>query len=246
MWPTGGRGHPKNRRRPHEPGLSISAKPSMLRDFKADQKAVHGTSGEGLDRLPVSRGAWRRTQRQSQRYVSSWAFHERRRGGTANAAGLSAPMCSRQGIMSKHEETFKDFAAVARKRGHTAESLAERFRGKIENPSEFFERVMTCRYKGEDRSWVVIPYRSVLEFYNQELHYFRDSNPKQRTCACGCGLPVFEKRKWASAACRKRVQRQCVTDMPKGVRQVSEIIDAKVGQKWVPSLEARVAPKVGH
>jgi len=41
------------------------------------------------------------------------------------------------------EITFKDFATVAKKRGHTAESLADRFRGKIENASEFFERAMT-------------------------------------------------------------------------------------------------------
>ena len=105
------------------------------------------------------------------------------------------------------EVTFKDFAAVARKRGHTAESLAERFRGKIENPSEFFERVMTCRHHGEDRSDVVIPYRSIIEFYNEELHYFRDSNTKHRQCACGCGLPVFDRKKWASPACKKRIQR---------------------------------------
>jgi len=66
--------------------------------------------------------------------------------------------------------TFKDFAAVARRRGHIVESLADRFRGKIENPSEFFERVMSCRHKGEDRSWVVIPYRSVIAFYFHEFH----------------------------------------------------------------------------
>jgi hypothetical protein len=103
--------------------------------------------------------------------------------------------------------TFKDFAAVAKKRGHTAESLANRFRGKIENSSEFFERVMTCKYKGEDRSWVVIPYRSVIEFYNEELHYFGDSHAKHRRCACGCGAPVFDRKKWASSACKKRIQR---------------------------------------
>ena len=58
-----------------------------------------------------------------------------------------------------------------------AESLADKIQRKIENPSRVFERVMTCRYKGEDRSGVVIPYRSVLEFYSKELHYyFRDSN----------------------------------------------------------------------
>jgi hypothetical protein len=44
------------------------------------------------------------------------------------------------------EITFKDFAAVAKKRGHTVESLADRFRGKIENPSEFFERVMSSQH----------------------------------------------------------------------------------------------------
>jgi len=126
------------------------------------------------------------------------------------------------------EVTFKDFAAVAKKRGHTAESLAARFRGKIENPSEFFERVMACRYHGEDRSDVIIPYRSVIEFYNQELHYFRDSNQKHRQCACDCGLPVFDKKKWATPACRQRVARKNVADMQKGVRQVVDYVDAKV------------------
>jgi hypothetical protein len=105
------------------------------------------------------------------------------------------------------EVTFKDFAPVARKRGHTAKSLADRFRRKIEDTSEFCERVMTCRYKGEDRSLVVIPYRSVIEFYNEELHYFQDSNQKHRQCACGCGQPVFDRKKWATPACKKRIQR---------------------------------------
>ena len=106
--------------------------------------------------------------------------------------------------MSMREITFKDFAALASKRGHTAESLAERFRGKIEEPREFFERVMSCRWRGEDRSNVVIPYRSVT----QGLHYFQDSNAKHRQCACGCGLPVFDRQKWASPGCRQRAARR--------------------------------------
>lgn len=117
------------------------------------------------------------------------------------------------------EITFKDFATVARKRGHTAESLAERFRGKIENPSEFFERVMSRKYKGEDRSEVVVPYRSVIEFFTDELHYFQHTNQKLRQCACGCSQPVFDRKKWASPACKKQVQRnqpRTVTDMQKG------------------------------
>jgi hypothetical protein len=54
------------------------------------------------------------------------------------------------------EITFKDFATVAKKRGHTVESLADRFRGKIENPSELFERLMTCKYEGEEKEMTPI------------------------------------------------------------------------------------------
>ncbi|MDO8700599.1 MAG: hypothetical protein Q7J56_03000 [Deltaproteobacteria bacterium] len=39
------------------------------------------------------------------------------------------------------EVTFKDFAAIAKKRGQSPESLAELFRGKIEEPRELFDHV---------------------------------------------------------------------------------------------------------
>jgi len=110
-------------------------------------------------------------------------------------------------MIEPSEVTFKDFAMLAMKRGHTSASLAELFRGKVEDPRELFERVMSCRYKGEDRSEVVIPYRSVIEFYRQELHYFQDSHDDHRRCACGCGAPVFDRKKWATPACKKRMQR---------------------------------------
>jgi len=106
------------------------------------------------------------------------------------------------------EITFKEFATVARKRGHSAEPLADRFRGKIDEPREFFERVMSCKYKGEDRAGVVIPYKSVIEFYQAEMHYFADSNRKHRVCACGCDRPIFDRKKWATPGCKKKAQRK--------------------------------------
>ena len=102
---------------------------------------------------------------------------------------------------------FRSFATLAKKRGHNAESLAEMFRGKIEEPRDFFERAMSCKYRGEDRSYVVIPYRSVIEFYQAELHYFADVNAKHMRCACGCGQPVFDRAKWATPGCKKKTQR---------------------------------------
>jgi hypothetical protein len=100
-------------------------------------------------------------------------------------------------------------------RKHDVDELVDMFRGKIEDPREFFTRVMSCKWKNpnpgryEDRSDVVIPYRSVIEFYRQELHYFRDTAAlRQRFCLCGCGRPVFGQFKFASDGCRKRVQRR--------------------------------------
>jgi len=110
------------------------------------------------------------------------------------------------------EITFRDFSNVARRRGHTPESLAAKFRGKIDEPREFFERVMSCKHKGEDRSQALIPYRSVIDFYRQEENYFADSNGKHKTCACGCRCPVFDRKKWAAPACRKRAQRANVPE----------------------------------
>jgi hypothetical protein len=110
--------------------------------------------------------------------------------------------------MNYPEITFKEFAQLAKRRGHTVDSLTDLFRGKIEDPREFFGRVMSCRYRGEDRSNVLIPYRSVIEFYRQDCHFFKDLNPGQRSCACGCGLPVFDRKRWASSGCKKRMQRR--------------------------------------
>ncbi len=105
------------------------------------------------------------------------------------------------------EVTFRDFAALAKRRGWTPQFLAEEFRGKIEEPSDFFHRVLSCKYKGEDRSGVVIPYRSVLELYHKELSPLIVEG-KVRLCECKCGRRVHGRKSYASMACQKRMERR--------------------------------------
>src|SRR5262245_28213272 len=99
---------------------------------------------------------------------------------------------------------------------------------------------MTCSYRGEDRSYMLIPYRSVLAFYAEDLRYFGNTHAKHKRCACGCGAPVFDREKWASSACKKRIQRvlnvrqlRNPTDMQKGRLQVIDFVNAKPGQNSV-------------
>ncbi len=105
------------------------------------------------------------------------------------------------------EVTFGDFAKLATRRGWTVDALAQKFRGRIDDPREYFTRVLGGRY-----SDVVIPYRSVLELYSIEFFYRQDEMDNMEVCACGCGLQVRDRRKWASPGCRQRAYRQRVTD----------------------------------
>ena len=77
------------------------------------------------------------------------------------------------------EVTHQEFRNLMAKRKRTADDLVDLFRGKIEDPREFFERVMSWRYHGEDRSGVVIPYRSVIEFYQRELGYWKATEAEE-------------------------------------------------------------------
>lgn len=69
-------------------------------------------------------------------------------------------------VADRHRQTnqitFRDVAALARQRGWTVQHLAERFRGRIEQPAEFFLRVLNGKTPD-----VFIPYRSVIEFYRR-------------------------------------------------------------------------------
>lgn len=117
--------------------------------------------------------------------------------------------------------TYVDFAKIALRRGWTAAFLADRFRGKIEEPRAFFERVLTCSSNGKDLSGSLIPFRSVLEFYQSELPR---TMPAEGTggCECGCGKPVHGRKKLASAACRKRMERRRSRTPKSGVKKAKK------------------------
>ena len=82
------------------------------------------------------------------------------------------------------EITFKEFSKLMAKRRRGVDDLVDLFRGKLDDSRNFFERVMSCQCRNpatsryEDRSDVVIPYRSVIDFYIQEEHYLEDSKKK--------------------------------------------------------------------
>lgn len=63
------------------------------------------------------------------------------------------------------EVRFMDFANLMRKRHYTVDDLVELFHGKIEDNRAFFTRVMA---RNQIDAQIVIPYRSVLDFFFKE------------------------------------------------------------------------------
>ncbi len=53
--------------------------------------------------------------------------------------------------------TFRQFAELARRRNLTAQSLAGRFRGRIDKPLEFFTRVLFRKMAGKHHSISIAP-----------------------------------------------------------------------------------------
>ena len=82
------------------------------------------------------------------------------------------------------EVTFKEFQKLMGKRRRNVDDLVDIFRGKLDDSRSFFERVLSCQWRNpdtgryEDRGDVVIPYKSVIEFYLKELHYLEDSKKR--------------------------------------------------------------------
>jgi Arc/MetJ-type ribon-helix-helix transcriptional regulator len=87
------------------------------------------------------------------------------------------------------EVTFKDFAKLMLKRKRTVDDLVDIFRGQLDDTRSFFDRVMSCQWRNpdtgryEDRSDVVIPYRSVIEFYLKETQHLKDTEEEQERLA---------------------------------------------------------------
>jgi hypothetical protein len=104
--------------------------------------------------------------------------------------------------MTGHVVTYGQFAALAKAQGWTAQFLAEKFRGSLEKPAEFFHRVLDPK-NGD----LVIPYRSVMDFYRASVQSAA-GDPAVKRCACGCGRPLFGRKRSASGACRVRMHRR--------------------------------------
>jgi len=156
--------------------------------------------------------------------------HEKDRNVTRNASlvvsGITPKLHSAAGNVPR-EVTFRDFAALAKRRGWTPEFLAEEFRGKIEGPSEFFHRVLSCKYNGEDRSWVVIPYASVLVLYLQEISPFVEDK-SVRLCICGCQRRVYGRKQYASGYCRLKSHRERSQTIKRGSEKANKHKDLSV------------------
>lgn len=124
-------------------------------------------------------------------------------------------------ISTEEVVSYRDFAELARRRGWTAAWLAERFKGKIEQPREFFERILKAGSGSEDRGATLIPYRSVLELYQKKIGP-EAVGSESRTCECGCGKPVYGRKRLASDACRKRMERRRSRTPESGVKKAKK------------------------
>jgi hypothetical protein len=101
--------------------------------------------------------------------------------------------------------TFAQVRALATKRGLTVRDLVAQFQEDVERPREVFTWVWDRRLGA-----VVLPYRAVIAWYQQATAPVL-AQAGEPTCACGCGVRVRGRRKWASPGCRQRAYRRSRT-----------------------------------
>lgn len=65
--------------------------------------------------------------------------------------------------------TFGDFAKLMSKRRRNIDDLVDLFRGKLDENRPLFERIMNCKQNGLEE--VVIPFKLIRDYYDQEAHF---------------------------------------------------------------------------
>jgi hypothetical protein len=138
------------------------------------------------------------------------------------------PSCNSQRVEKSNRQTvttvsFKEFAALARRRSWTSQALADRFRGRIDSPADFFARVLSGKFPDN-----LIPYRSVLEFYTSAQT--AEPSGGRRECACGCNRTVFDRKRYALSGCKKKAAREKVRDVQNRSVKPLDFVDARRGQ----------------
>ena len=101
--------------------------------------------------------------------------------------------------------TFAQVRELALKQGLRQRDLAVQFQEEVEQAREVFARVWDTRL-----SVVVMPYWAVIQWYEKATAP-RLALEGDTDCACGCGVKVWGRRKWARPGCRMRVYRQSRT-----------------------------------
>jgi uncharacterized YccA/Bax inhibitor family protein len=102
--------------------------------------------------------------------------------------------------------TFAQERTLAMKQGLTLRDLVAQFQEDVERPREVFTRVWDTRL-----GKVVMPYWAVIQWYQKATAPVL-ALEGELTCASGCLVRVWGRRKWARPGCRMRIYRQSRTD----------------------------------
>ena len=146
--------------------------------YPGTQKNIHFS--ERLEQHPA-RILPKRREASSLNYAGATHIREDLKDAGPAPENENVSLSPAPGERPMREVTFKDFQKLMIRRRRTVDDLIDIFRGKLDDSRGLFERVMSCQWRNpdtgrfEDRGDVVIPYKSVIEFYLKELHYLEDS-----------------------------------------------------------------------
>jgi hypothetical protein len=147
-----------------------------------------------------------------------------------------------------------DFAAVAKLMSWKVYSLAEGFRGVIDEPRALFTRVLSGSPDdyGRPRWDVVVPYRTVIATYRKAVGELLAAE-KVRLCVCGCKMPVFGKGATLARGCigpdsslpNDRLNLTCgASETPQNGKSVPSYGFPRIDTKNSPDLLENSEPKM--